>query len=128
MRHSDWNCKLPSESTRIWHYNVVYRVLSPKALLTCQRNSFVFSYQRFSGYSFRGTCVRRNVSDVPLILTLVLMGLALPSVWRERVLAAQALGGEGFSEERLQRVREQLPDIGCDPETCLLYTSDAADE
>ena len=51
------------------------------------------------------------------ILTIVLMGLALPSVWRERVLAAQALGAEGFSEERLQRVRDQLPDIGYNPET-----------
>jgi len=51
------------------------------------------------------------------LLTIVLMGLALPSVWRERVLAAQALGGEGFTEERLQRVRDQLPDIGYDPET-----------
>ncbi len=60
------------------------------------------------------------------ILTVVLMGLALPSVWRERVLAAQALGGEGFSEERLQRVREQLPDIGYDPETIPLSIDEMA--
>ncbi len=46
------------------------------------------------------------------ILTLLLMGLALPSVWRENVLAKQAMGEEGFSEERLQRVREQLPPAG----------------
>ena len=52
-----------------------------------------------------------------LILTIVLMGLALPSVWREQVLASQALGSEGFTEERLQRVREQLPDLGYDAET-----------
>jgi len=38
-------------------------------------------------------------------------------VWRERVLANQALGGEGFSEARLQRVRDQLPDLGYDTET-----------
>jgi len=60
------------------------------------------------------------------ILTVVLMGLALPSVWRERTLAAQALGGEGFSEERLQRVREQLPDIGYDPETIPLSIDEMA--
>lgn len=52
-----------------------------------------------------------------LVLTVVLMGLALPSVWREQVLARQAMGGEGFSEERLQRVREQLPTIGYEPDT-----------
>lgn len=46
------------------------------------------------------------------ILTLLLMGLALPSVWRENVLAKQAMGDEGFSEERIQRVREQLPPAG----------------
>lgn len=46
------------------------------------------------------------------ILTVVLMGLALPSVWRETVLAKQAMNGEGFSEERLQRVRDQLPPAG----------------
>lgn len=46
------------------------------------------------------------------ILTLLLMGVALPSVWRENVLANQAMNGEGFSEERLQRVREQLPPAG----------------
>lgn len=51
------------------------------------------------------------------VLSVVLMGLALPSVWRERVLANQALGGEGFTEARLQRVRDQLPDIGYDTET-----------
>jgi cytochrome c551/c552 len=50
------------------------------------------------------------------VLTIVLMGLALPSVWREQVLASQAMGGEGFSDERLQRVREQLPTIGYQPE------------
>lgn len=50
------------------------------------------------------------------ILTVVLMGLALPSVWRERVLANQALGSEGFSEARVQRVRDQLPEIGYDPD------------
>ena len=50
------------------------------------------------------------------ILTVVLMGLALPSVWRERVLAKEALGSEGFSEERVQRVRNQLPEIGYDEE------------
>ena len=52
-----------------------------------------------------------------LVLTVVLMGLALPSVWREQVLAKQAMGGDGFSEERLQRVRAQLPDIGYDQQT-----------
>jgi len=46
------------------------------------------------------------------ILTIVLMGLALPSVWRERVLAEQAFGGADFTEERLIRLREQLPDLG----------------
>lgn len=51
------------------------------------------------------------------VLTIVLMGLALPSVWREQVLANQAMGGEGFSEERLQRVRDQLPTIGYDADT-----------
>jgi len=51
-----------------------------------------------------------------LILTVVLMGLALPSVWREQVLAKQAMGGDGFSEERLQRVRDQLPTIGYEQE------------
>ena len=60
------------------------------------------------------------------ILTIVLMGLALPSVWRERVLAAQALGGEGFTEQRLQRVRDQLPDIGYDPETAELTIDEMA--
>lgn len=60
------------------------------------------------------------------ILTVVLMGLALPSVWRERVLAAQALGGEGFTEERLQRVREQLPEIGYDPEAIPLPIDEIA--
>jgi len=60
------------------------------------------------------------------ILTIVLMGLALPSVWRERVLAAQALGGEGFTEERLQRVRDQLPDIGYDPNTIPLTIDEMA--
>ena len=46
------------------------------------------------------------------ILTILLMGLALPSVWRETVLANRAMNGEGFSEERLQRVRDQLPPAG----------------
>ncbi len=50
------------------------------------------------------------------VLSIVLLGLALPSVWREQVLATQAMGGEGFSDERLQRVREQLPTIGYEPE------------
>ena len=50
------------------------------------------------------------------ILTIVLMGLALLSVWRERVLATQAMGSEGFSEERLMRVRQQLPELGYDQE------------
>ncbi len=53
------------------------------------------------------------------VLTLVLMGLALPSVWRENVLANQAMNGEGFSEERLQRVRDQLPPAGLEDEELL---------
>jgi len=57
------------------------------------------------------------------VLTLTLLGLALPLVWRERVLTNQALGGEGFSEDRLQRVSEQLPTVGLDDEELLAELS-----
>lgn len=50
------------------------------------------------------------------VLTLTLLGLALPLVWREQVLSRQAFGSEGISEERLQRVSEQLPSIGLEDE------------
>lgn len=59
------------------------------------------------------------------IMTLVLMGLALPTVWRENVLANQAMGGDGFSEERIKRVREQLPQIGVEDEALLTELSSA---
>ena len=46
------------------------------------------------------------------VCTVVLMGLALPFVFREYLLRSQAMSGETFSGESLQRVREHLPKAG----------------
>ena len=47
-----------------------------------------------------------------LICTLLLLGLALPTTFRESFLRESALQGDAMSTERLARVREQLPKAG----------------
>lgn len=61
------------------------------------------------------------------ICTLVLAGLALPLQFREAYLRDSALMGDTFSEERIARVREQLPKTGLDDPARLetLATSEA---
>ena len=46
------------------------------------------------------------------VLTLLLMGLALPFSLREAFLRESALMGDTFSDERVERVRTQLPKSG----------------
>ena len=53
------------------------------------------------------------------LCTLVLAGLALPLQFREAYLRDSALTGDMFSEERIARVREQLPKAGLDDPTQL---------
>ena len=62
-----------------------------------------------------------------LICTVLLIGLALPFQIREALLRDAALTGEGFSEERLVRVREQLPSTGLEDPVAIdaLATTDA---
>ena len=61
------------------------------------------------------------------LCTWALVGLALPLQFREAYLRSSALMGDSFSEERIARVREQLPKAGLDDPTLLeeLATSDA---
>lgn len=61
------------------------------------------------------------------ICTLLLVGLALPLNLREAYLKDSAQMGEAFSDERIARVREQLPKTGLDDPALLdeLATSDA---
>ena len=61
------------------------------------------------------------------LCTLVLAGLALPLQFREAYLRDSALMGDVFSEERIARVREQLPKAGLDDAAQLdvLATSDS---
>lgn len=61
------------------------------------------------------------------ICTLLVVGLALPFTLREAFLRDSALMGDTFSEERIARVREQLPKAGLDDPALLeeLATSEA---
>ncbi len=46
------------------------------------------------------------------VCTVLLMGLALPIVFREYLLGSQALSGEAFEKKNLHRIKEYLPKTG----------------
>ncbi len=62
-----------------------------------------------------------------LLCTVLLLGLALPTTFREAFLREQALTGGNMTAERLERVREQLPRAGIEDPTTVqrLATEDA---
>jgi mono/diheme cytochrome c family protein len=47
-----------------------------------------------------------------LLSTVLLLGLSLPFTYKERMLAAKALGGDAFSPQNLERVKKQLAAAG----------------
>jgi len=62
-----------------------------------------------------------------LICTVLLLGLALPTTFREAFLRGQALMGGNMSTEHLARVREQLPKAGIvDPAAIEELSSEAS--